>query len=207
MKSQLVARHGRAHVLVLTSLALLAACASDGSKNSVAEASVARESAAPAQAPPAQAPAQTPPAPVAADYIEHAHDGRIYVVGSERALQDFQETHHLAYTQTILGYGPKGETVVFEIDPKNDALGQRLRSEFDRRHRFYTEVSREGRIYVIGTPKLHTEFQQTGHLPYTATMIGKGPNRETLVFEIDTKNDRLVQRLKREFAQRHGVTL
>lgn len=140
-------------------------------------------------------------------YGEVHRDGRIYVVGSERSLGDFQETHHLAYTRSVLGYGPQGATVVFELDPKNDALGLRLQREFDRRHRYYAEEHRDGRIYVIGARELHGEFLVTGHLPYTASLIGRGPGRETLVFQVDPKDERLAERLRREFASRHGLTL
>lgn len=139
------------------------------------------------------------------EYFEVEHDGRVYVVGSAKSLADFRATHHLAYTQTLLGYGTKGMTVVFEIDPKNEALQQRLRGEFDARHRYYAEERRDGRIYVIGEARLHEEFRQTGHLPYTSSKIGKGPGRETLVFQVDPKDERLLRRLEREFATRHGM--
>lgn len=144
------------------------------------------------------------PAP-SGEYFEVEHDGRFYVVGSAKSLADFRQTQHLAYTQTILGYGPKGATVVFEIDPKDEALQNRLRGEFDARHRYYAEERRDGRIYVIGDAPMHAEFRQTGHLPYTASKIGKGPARETLVFQIDPKDERLLRRLEREFATRNGM--
>lgn len=137
-------------------------------------------------------------------YEELQHEGRIYVVGSQKSLAALRETQHLAYTQTILGYGPQSATVIFEVDPKQEALQRRLRREFDRRHRYYAEEHREGRIYVIGDAALHGEFRSSGHLPYTASKIGKGPQGETLVFQVDTKDEGLLRRLEREFAARHA---
>ncbi len=140
-------------------------------------------------------------------YAEVPKHGRIYVVGSEKMRQSLEATGHMPYTRTFIGYGPGGETVVFEVDKKNPALANRLQREFDENHRFYEEVRRHGRLYVIGNKKTYDAFLEQGHLPYTHTIIGGGPNNETLVFEVDKKNPFVLSRIKDTFADRHSMKL
>ncbi len=48
------------------------------------------------------------------------HDGRYYVIGSGR----------LPYTRTVIGGGPQGKTVVFEVDKKKPEYVERLMTQF-----------------------------------------------------------------------------
>jgi hypothetical protein len=47
----------------------------------------------------------------------------------------------------------------------------------------YQEVTHEGRIYVVSTPKAADDVRKGMHPPIAVTKIGAGPNRETVVFE------------------------
>ncbi len=67
------------------------------------------------------------------DYFEHAHEGRIYVFGSEESLNGFKETQHMPYTYTMIGEGPNGETLVFEVDTDDPSLQERLIAAYEER--------------------------------------------------------------------------
>ena len=140
-------------------------------------------------------------------YFEAEHEGRIYVLGSSESRAAFAETHHLPYTQTMIGAGPAGETVVLEVDTENPWLQERLWAEFESRHMYYVEIPKDGRVYVLGSPASQEAFEATGHLPYTSTLIGAGAGGETLVFEVDKENPYLAPRLKAEYSERHDVEI
>ena len=67
-------------------------------------------------------------------YHEVAANGRIYLVGSVASLQSYKESNEIPYTKTILGEGPKGETLVFETGKDSNAVARRLIAEYNRRH-------------------------------------------------------------------------
>ena len=136
-------------------------------------------------------------------YVEKEHDGRIYVLGTPETIASFKETGHLPYTQTMIGAGPQGQTVVLEIDKKDPALQALLWDEFKKRNLYYAEEAAHDRLYVLGSPVTHQSFKETKHLPYTRTLIGAGPQGQTVVLEVDKKNDHFAQRLWSEFADRH----
>ena len=54
---------------------------------------------------------------------------------------------------------------------------------------YYQEVEKDGRIYVFNTPERYQSFQQTGDMGIAITLIGRGPNGETLVAENETAAD------------------
>jgi outer membrane biogenesis lipoprotein LolB len=66
------------------------------------------------------------------DYFVWKYQGRIYVIGNSKTNEAFKSQHHLPYTRTILGVGPYGETVIFEVNPKDDALANRLQKTFEQ---------------------------------------------------------------------------
>lgn len=138
-------------------------------------------------------------------YAEYAYEGRIYVIGDPETELAFLQNHHLPYTRTKIGAGPKGETLVFEVNKKNPALADRLVAEYTKRHLYYADAMHDNRIYVFGKESTHQEFMTTHHIPYTLTKIGAGPGGKTLVFEVDKKNPHLADRLQREFAARYGT--
>jgi len=67
-------------------------------------------------------------------YTEQVWEGRLYAFGTSANYKSFQDTHDLQFAKTFIGAGPNGETVRLELDPKNDALLRRVRSEYESRH-------------------------------------------------------------------------
>ncbi|MBN1443204.1 MAG: hypothetical protein JXA90_10870 [Planctomycetes bacterium] len=136
-------------------------------------------------------------------YAQVQHEGRIYVMGSPESLESFEKTRSLPYALTQINAGPGGETVVFEVDKENPRLQARLQDEFHRRHNYYAEEIKEGRIYILGSLESHEDFKKTGSIPYALTQINAGPGGETVVFEVDKSSSRLQERLQAEFERRH----
>ena len=49
-------------------------------------------------------------------YREVPKDGRIYVFNNQRVFVDWQKSGELGVAITLLGYGPAGETMVFDSE-------------------------------------------------------------------------------------------
>lgn len=54
---------------------------------------------------------------------------------------------------------------------------------------YFKEVEKEGRIYVFNTPEKFQLWEQTGDMGVGITLIGTGPNGETVVAENETAAD------------------
>jgi phosphate-selective porin OprO and OprP len=54
---------------------------------------------------------------------------------------------------------------------------------------YYQEVTKDGRIYVFNTSERYQAFQKTGEMGTSITLIGRGPNGETVVAENETAID------------------
>lgn len=54
---------------------------------------------------------------------------------------------------------------------------------------YYQEVEKDGRIYVFNTPEKYQLWQQTGDMGVSITLVGRGPNGETVVAENETAAD------------------
>jgi hypothetical protein len=54
---------------------------------------------------------------------------------------------------------------------------------------YYQEVEKNGRIYVFNTMERYKAFQATGEVGTNITLIGRGPNGETIVAENETAVD------------------
>jgi hypothetical protein len=68
-------------------------------------------------------------------YAEETHQGRIYVLGTEKAHQVLTESQQPPQiAKTYIGAGPGGLTVVLEADSKSSDLQERLRSQYESRH-------------------------------------------------------------------------
>ncbi|MDX2469068.1 MAG: hypothetical protein QNL04_00670 [SAR324 cluster bacterium] len=72
-------------------------------------------------------------------YSEIAADGRIYVIGSDKLMEKYSNIEaghapHLPYTQTYLGLGPNGETVIMEVGKKGTELKERLLATFCKKN-------------------------------------------------------------------------
>lgn len=54
---------------------------------------------------------------------------------------------------------------------------------------YYQELQKDGRIYVFNTPERYKSFQASGEMGTAITLIGRGPNGETVVGENETAID------------------
>ena len=54
---------------------------------------------------------------------------------------------------------------------------------------YYQEVEKDGRIYVFNTPERYKSWSDSGEIGTAITLIGKGPNGETVVAENETAAD------------------
>jgi hypothetical protein len=54
---------------------------------------------------------------------------------------------------------------------------------------YYQEVEKDGRIYVFNTPERYASWQQSGDMGTAITLLGRGPNGETIVAENDAAMD------------------
>ena len=60
------------------------------------------------------------------NYLEFEKDGRLYAFISPKKRADFEKSGEIGVAITKIGYGPNGETVVFDT---NEAI-----AEYDKRH-------------------------------------------------------------------------
>ena len=143
------------------------------------------------------------------DYMVWEHAGRIYVIGQAKTNSFFAEHRHLPYTKTLIGAGPRGETVIFEVNKKDAALVPRLMEIFlntpyplDSEGADYNVLGYQGRLFVLGQASTVEKFMAHKHLPYTRTLLGAGPQGQTVIFEVAKKNPDLTDRLQKVFAER-----
>lgn len=54
---------------------------------------------------------------------------------------------------------------------------------------YYKEVEKDGRVYVFNTPERYASWEASGDMGTAVTLIGRGPNGETLVAENETAMD------------------
>jgi len=68
----------------------------------------------------------------------------------------------------------------------------------------YYEHRHEGRYYVFGNHETAEAFAQAGsHPPFTLTLVGEGPDGETVVVEADKNDKSFEETLLAEFRRRH----
>ena len=67
------------------------------------------------------------------EYTEVPAKGRIYVLGTKASADKAKAGSLPTLATTKVGYGPNGETVVFEADAKTD-IDKKLIAEYDKRH-------------------------------------------------------------------------
>jgi len=139
------------------------------------------------------------------DFFVYAYDNRIYVIGSKDMAEKFEKQHHLTFTRTILGLGPKGETVVFEVDTKKPEYDARLQEKYSSTPALLISESDfwmwkyDGRIFVIGDQQTNEDFKLNHHLTFTRTILGHGPQGETVIFEEQTKKPEFVEALQKRY--------
>jgi hypothetical protein len=139
-------------------------------------------------------------------FYVYEHDGRYYVIGSAEMARKFARSGPLPYTRTLIGAGPHGRTVVFEVVKKKPEYVERLQEEYESTPHLvardgddYFVYHQHGRYYVIGSTAMSIKFIGSGHLPYTHTLVGGGPQGKTVVFEVDKKKPEYVERLMARF--------
>src|SRR5262245_48580000 len=54
---------------------------------------------------------------------------------------------------------------------------------------YYKEAEKDGRIYIFNTPERYASWEASGDMGTAVTLIGRGPNGETLVAENETAMD------------------
>lgn len=69
----------------------------------------------------------------------------------------------------------------------------------------YMEKMIDGRIYIAGTEEGMQKLENGEKLAIARTLVGEGPNRESLVFEVSKDDEQLDERLEAEYRARHGV--
>lgn len=137
-------------------------------------------------------------------YYSYEYEGKTYLIGRPASAVDFENEHQLAQSETLEGVGPKGETVVIEIDSEDASLKEFLWQRYKDANLFYTEEVKDGQIFVLGSEKSRDAFQQSGTLPNPRTLAGAGPGGEDVHIEVDPENDALVNRLEAEFQATHA---
>ncbi len=138
-------------------------------------------------------------------YAEEQHEGRLYIIGKTSSLLDFLRTKDLPNSVTKPNKGPKGETVVIETDPNNPALEERLLKEFLKWNFYTAEEQHDGQTYVIGKLQSHLFFLQNKKLPSSVQVKIAGEPEKIVNFETEEGNPHLAARLKKEYAEKHGV--
>ena len=138
-------------------------------------------------------------------YAEEQHEGRLYIIGKTSSLLDFLRTKELPNSVTKPNKGPTGETVVLETDPNNPALEERLLKEFLKWNFYTAEEQHDGQTYVIGKLQSHLFFLQNKKLPSSVQVKIAGEPEKIVNFETEEGNPHLDARLKKEYAEKHGV--
>lgn len=139
------------------------------------------------------------------NYNVWKYNGRIYVIGSDKVNETFKKHKHMPYTKTILGLGPAGETVIFEVNKKDPAFAEQLIEKYNSKPYLVTSSQNyfvwkyNGRIYVIGSTKTNDTFVKHKHMPYTKTILGLGPGGETVIFEVNKKDAAFTEKLINQY--------
>lgn len=191
-------RHFKGLVISISVLALMGCTAKQRGTSS--KATPEAEESAPMEAMPALV------NQIGEDFYVCDHDGRYYVVDSVEMVMKFEGSGHLPYTRTLIGAGPHGRAVIFEVVKKQPEYVERLQGMYESTPRLvakegedYFVCHHQGRYYVIGSARMSIKFIGSGHLPYTRTVIGGGPQGKTVVFEIDKKKPEYVECLMAQF--------
>lgn len=197
----------KTHIFGLLSLSLLWGCHSEHTTQKTVKTTTAVKSSTPAKK--KMEHVKGPKLILVHENISiFSHDERIYVTGKKSSSSAFKKHGHLPYTKTLLGAGPNGETLVFEVDRKNPSYVEDLMDNYqDLSIPLHSNdedlfVYKKGnRIYVVGSKKVNKSFKMHGHLPYTKTLIGEGQNGETLVFEVNKKDPEFVEDLMDRYSE------
>ncbi len=128
------------------------------------------------------------------EVYEVHHEGRIHVFYDRKLYTDFLKLGETPYRLTRIGAGPNNETLVFGLTKKDKKKrsGIPVVDLFDGKAKpaedFYAEMVKHGRIYIFNNFDDMKTVRDFGHPNYQYSMIGAGPNGETLVFVLNKQN-------------------
>lgn len=73
--------------------------------------------------------------------------------------------------------------------------------------KYYAEELHEKRIYIFGTKAAHEKFMASKDMNPLAskTMVGEGPNRETIVVQAEKDQPAMTDRIVGTFKKRYGL--
>ncbi len=119
-------------------------------------------------------------------YQEIRKDGRVYVFSSLTRMDDFKKSGELGKGIIKIGYGPNGETVVFDSDNAvyNYDSNQIKQALDDLKIQAYKEFEKDGRIYVFTSPERKAGFDKSGEMGKDfIAKIGYGADGKTVMFD------------------------
>jgi len=146
------------------------------------------------------------------DYYEVYHDQRLYVFDDADTYKSFLAHGETPYIKVRIGDGPDGRTLVFGLtgEDKKKQKGIASIDMYDGRMEgaddFYGEIKHEdGRLYVFSEWEDMQSFREVGEAPFRYTMIGAGPNGETVVLVLNSANKKKrPEALLNRFKKMHG---
>lgn len=123
------------------------------------------------------------------------HDGRYNVFDDAKVYRSFQQVGETTFRFTMIGAGPKGETVVLGLQkqdkkkPEQSGVKQMWEGKMKGAEDFYGEYHAEdGRLYVFSELADMKDTIAVGEAPYRYTMIGAGPKGQTVVLVLNKNN-------------------
>lgn len=120
-------------------------------------------------------------------YHEIKKGGRRYVFTSSAREADFVKSAELGKSIIKIGYGPHGETVVFDSeDAVIEYESRRVKDILGKVNiKAYREFEINGRLYVFTSPARKADFDKSGECGKAIIKIGYGENGNTVVFDSD----------------------
>lgn len=118
-------------------------------------------------------------------YIEIKKDGRLYVFTSSARESAFEKSAELGKSIIKIGYGPHGETVVFDSEEAViEYESRRVKDILGKANiKAYREFEMNGRLYVFTSPARKADFDKSGECGKAIIKIGYGENGNTVVFD------------------------
>lgn len=147
------------------------------------------------------------------DLYEVVHEGRYYVFDDFDVYQEFLTVGETSYRKVFIGGGPNGETLVHGLRSKDKkklqgiASVEMFKGNMQGADDFYGEMRTEdGRLYVFDNLEDMKAMRMVGEAPYRYTLIGEGPQQQTVVYVLNKTNKKHKPvKLIKKFKQRNGM--
>ncbi|MEW6428013.1 MAG: hypothetical protein AB1568_08275 [Thermodesulfobacteriota bacterium] len=142
-------------------------------------------------------------------YREVLHEGKIHLFADEAAAAAFAAAGRLDADMAIAraAIGPFGEEVV-AAGAKGGPAPETLLETYRQRPHLLVRLDADyfvwmylDRYYVIGNYASSLFFERHHELVLTKTLFNRGPHGETVQFEVDKKDDAMVERLMAQFEE------